>query len=125
MSAVTWAEAEIAAAKAWALAYIKSAEGEVSIFGHAVITELKLEAPAIEQSVVSALEDLVGQIVVSMEKLYATGDLKFPNALSNLVNIIETKGVAGVKLILQSTTLKESLIQAGAVALKAGLLAVA
>lgn len=120
--------ADAAAAAAWAWAYINRGlnwiEGEASIFSHGVVTQLKLELPAIEAAVVKALEDLAAQVVSEMETLYSNGDLKWSNGMASLIGVIENAGVAGMKMALSQTT-KEAILQDAVIALKAGLIAAA
>ena len=112
---IQWAEDEIGAAWGWAV-------NEVTLFSNGAMTLLKLELPAVTSLIVSSLQDLLGQIVSSMEKAYADDQMKWDTALKTMIQIVENDGVAGVKLFM-STTLKETLLQDAVSALKAGLLA--
>jgi hypothetical protein len=112
---IQWAEDEIRAAWDWA-------KSEVSLFSNGALTQLKLEVPAVTSLVARSLQDLLGQIVTSMEQAYTDGQMKWDTGFKTMIQIVENDGVAGMKLLM-STTLKETLLQDVASALKAGLLA--
>jgi hypothetical protein len=121
------AGSEVLSAAETAIAEARAFLGrEASAAEAALLAQARKDVPGLTAELWAKVQTLALNVTEAAEKAatLATGDQKWTQALAQFVKTVETDGLDGVRLLF-STTVKETLLQEGAVIAKAGLTALA